>query len=123
MIVFVVFKIHWIACRRDFLCRALEMNIIKKYMLGMILRQIVMIGIWIFVISRMTTTFIFYLITLIHLCREYQCDKSGANDYYQHPSCIFYSDIIPSRFFYDHFPQCGWIFLFGSTWHVPVFGA
>ena len=37
------------------------------------------------------------------------------SDYYQHPSCIFYSDIIPSRFCYDHFPLCGWIFLFGST--------
>jgi hypothetical protein len=43
------------------------MNIIKKYMLGMILRPIVMIGIWIIVIPRMTTTFIFYLMTLIHL--------------------------------------------------------
>jgi hypothetical protein len=43
------------------------MNIIKKYMLGMILRQIVMIGIWIVVISRMTTTSIFYLMTLLHL--------------------------------------------------------
>jgi hypothetical protein len=43
------------------------MNIIKKYMLGMILSPIVMIGIWIVVISRMTTTFIFYLMILIHL--------------------------------------------------------
>jgi hypothetical protein len=39
------------------------MNIIKKYMFGMILRPIVMIGIWIVVISGMTTTFIFYLMT------------------------------------------------------------
>jgi hypothetical protein len=31
-----------------------------------------------------------------------------------HP-CIFYSGIIPSRFCYDPFPLCGWIFLFGST--------
>jgi hypothetical protein len=31
------------------------------------------------------------------------------------PSCIFYSGIIPSRFNYDPFPLCGWIFLFGST--------
>jgi hypothetical protein len=43
------------------------MNIIKKYMLGMILRQIVMIDIWIVVIYGMTTTFIFYLMTLLHL--------------------------------------------------------
>ena len=43
------------------------MNIIKKYMLGMILRLIVIIGIWIVVISRMKTTFIFYLMTLLHL--------------------------------------------------------
>jgi hypothetical protein len=42
-------------------------NIIKKHMLGMILRPIVMIGIWIVVISGMTTTFIFYLMTLLHL--------------------------------------------------------
>jgi hypothetical protein len=43
------------------------MNIINKYMFGMILRPIVMIGIWIVVIYGMTTTFIFYLMTLIHL--------------------------------------------------------
>jgi hypothetical protein len=43
------------------------MNIIKKYMFGMILRPIVMIGIWIVVISGMTTTFIFYFMTLIHI--------------------------------------------------------
>jgi hypothetical protein len=42
-------------------------NIIKKDMLGMITRTIVMIGIWIVVISGMTTTFIFYLMTLLHL--------------------------------------------------------
>jgi hypothetical protein len=50
-----------------FLMETSGMNIIKKYMLGMILRPIVMIGIWIVVISGMTTTFIFYLMTLIHL--------------------------------------------------------
>jgi hypothetical protein len=33
------------------------MNIIKKYMFGMILRLIVMIGIWIVVISEMTTIY------------------------------------------------------------------
>jgi hypothetical protein len=43
------------------------MNIINKYMFGMIWRLIAMIGIWIVVISGMTTTFIFYLITLIRL--------------------------------------------------------
>jgi hypothetical protein len=43
------------------------MNIINKYMLGTILRLIVMIGIWIVVISGMTTTSIFYLMTLLHL--------------------------------------------------------
>jgi hypothetical protein len=43
------------------------MNIIKKYMLGMILRPIVMIDIWIVVIYGMTTTSIFYLVTLLHL--------------------------------------------------------
>jgi hypothetical protein len=43
------------------------MNIIKKDMLGMILRTIVMIGIWIVFISEMTTTSIFYLMTLLHL--------------------------------------------------------
>jgi hypothetical protein len=67
MIVFVVFKIHKIACKRDFLWQTSGMNIIKKYMLGMILILIVMNGIWIVVISGMTTTFIFYLMTLLHL--------------------------------------------------------
>jgi hypothetical protein len=43
------------------------MNIIKKYMLGMIWRPVAMIGIWIVFISRMTTTFVFYLINLLHL--------------------------------------------------------
>jgi hypothetical protein len=43
------------------------MNIINKYMLGMIWRPIAMIGIWIVVIFGMTTAFIFYLITLIPL--------------------------------------------------------
>jgi hypothetical protein len=38
MIVFVVFKIHWITCKRYFLWQTSGMNIIKKYMLGMILR-------------------------------------------------------------------------------------
>jgi hypothetical protein len=46
-------------------------NIMDEYnqedMLGMILRLIVMIGIWIVVISGMTTTSIFYLMTLLHL--------------------------------------------------------
>jgi hypothetical protein len=44
-----------------------RINTIKKYMLGMILRMIVMISIWIVVISGMTTTSIFYLMTLLHL--------------------------------------------------------
>jgi hypothetical protein len=57
MIVFIVFKILWITCRRGFLSRTSEMNIIKKYMLGMILRPIAMIDIWIVVISGMTTTY------------------------------------------------------------------
>jgi hypothetical protein len=39
----------------------------QEYMFGMILRQIVIIGIWIVVIYRMTTTSIFYLMTLLHL--------------------------------------------------------
>jgi hypothetical protein len=39
----------------------------KKHMVDMILRMIVMIGIWIVVISGMTTTFIFYLMNLLHL--------------------------------------------------------
>jgi hypothetical protein len=43
------------------------MNILKKYILGMILRPIVMIGIWIGVISGMTTTFIFYFMTLCNV--------------------------------------------------------
>jgi hypothetical protein len=43
------------------------MNIIKKYMFGMICRSIVMIGIWIVVISGMRITSIFYLMTLLHL--------------------------------------------------------
>jgi hypothetical protein len=30
-------------------------------------------------------------------------------------SCIFYNDIVPSRFIFDPFPLCGWIFLFGSN--------
>jgi hypothetical protein len=67
MIVFVVFKIQWITCMRDFLWRKSGMNKINKYMLGMIWRMIAMIGIWIVAISGKTTTFIFYLITLIHL--------------------------------------------------------
>jgi hypothetical protein len=50
-----------------FLMADIRMNIIKKYMLGMIWRPIAMIDIWIVVIYGMTTTFIFYLITLIHL--------------------------------------------------------
>jgi hypothetical protein len=67
MIIFIVLRIHWIECRRDFLWQTSGMNIIKKYMLGMIFRLIVMIGIWIVVIFGMTTTFIFYLMTLIHI--------------------------------------------------------
>jgi hypothetical protein len=43
------------------------MNIINKYMVGIILRPIVMISIWIVFISGMTTTSIFYLMTLLHL--------------------------------------------------------
>jgi hypothetical protein len=43
------------------------MNIINKYMFGMILRSIVMIGIWIVVIYGMETTSIFYLMILLHL--------------------------------------------------------
>jgi hypothetical protein len=43
------------------------MDIIKKDMLGMILRPIVMINIWIVFISRITTTSIFYLMSLLHL--------------------------------------------------------
>jgi hypothetical protein len=43
------------------------MKDIKKHLLGMILRPIVMIGIWIVVIYGMTTTSIFYLMTLLHL--------------------------------------------------------
>jgi hypothetical protein len=65
--IFVVFKIHWIACRRYFLWWTSRMNIIKKYMFGMILRLIVMISIWIVVIYGMTITSIFYLMTLLHL--------------------------------------------------------
>jgi len=42
-------------------------NIINKVMLGMILGLIVMIDICIVVISQMKTTFIFYLMTLLHL--------------------------------------------------------
>jgi hypothetical protein len=42
-------------------------NILKKDMLGMISRPIVMIDIWIVFISGMTTNFIFYLMTLLHL--------------------------------------------------------
>ena len=64
----IVFVVHWITFMRDFLWKTSSgMNIINKYMLGMILRMIVMIGIWIVVISRMTTTSIFYLMTLLHL--------------------------------------------------------
>jgi hypothetical protein len=46
------------------------MNIINKYMFDMILRHIVMIGIWIVVISGMATIFIFYLMSLIHLLQR-----------------------------------------------------
>jgi hypothetical protein len=60
-IFFVVFKGHWIEYRRGFLWRIFGMNIINKCMFGMILRLIVMIGIWIIVISGMTTTSIFIL--------------------------------------------------------------
>ena len=94
-------------------------NLMNPYvylMLGMILRPIVMIGIWIVVIYGMTTTFIFYLITLIHFCREHQCPTSGASYDYQHLAYIFYNGIVPSRFNFDLLPLCGWILLFGSTW-------
>jgi hypothetical protein len=67
MIVFLVFKIDWIACMRYFLWKASRMSIIKKYISGMILMLIVMIDIWIVFISEMTTTSIFYLMTLFHL--------------------------------------------------------
>jgi phage-related protein len=50
-----------------FLMEDIRMSIIKKYMLGMISMSIAMIGIWIVVISGMTTTSIFYLMTLLHL--------------------------------------------------------
>jgi hypothetical protein len=39
----------------------------KKCILGMLLRMIVMISVWIVVIYGMTTTFIFYLMTLLPL--------------------------------------------------------
>jgi hypothetical protein len=39
----------------------------QEYMLGILLRPIVMIGIWIVVIYGMTTISIFYLMTLLHL--------------------------------------------------------
>jgi hypothetical protein len=70
MIVSVVFKIHWITCKIYILWRTSGMNIINKYMFDMILRHIVMIGIWIVVISGMTTIFIFYLMSLIHLLQR-----------------------------------------------------
>jgi hypothetical protein len=43
------------------------MHIINNYIIGMISRSNVMIGIWIVFISRMTTTFIFKMMTLLHL--------------------------------------------------------
>jgi len=42
-------------------------NILKKYNLGTITNIIVMIGIWIVFIYGISTTFIFYLMTLLHL--------------------------------------------------------
>jgi hypothetical protein len=42
-------------------------NILKKDIVGMILRSIVMIGILIVVIYGMTTSLIFYLMNLPHL--------------------------------------------------------
>jgi hypothetical protein len=66
-IVFIVFNIIWIACRRDILWHTSGMNIINNYMFGMILRPNVMIRIWMVVIFGIKTTFIFYLMTLIHL--------------------------------------------------------
>ena len=42
-------------------------NIIKNDMPGIILRTLVLIGIWTFSIFGMFTIFIFYLVTLLHL--------------------------------------------------------
>jgi hypothetical protein len=50
-----------------FIMADLKDEYINKYMLGMILRSIAMMGLWIVVISGMTTTSIFYLMTLLHL--------------------------------------------------------
>ena len=66
-IVVTMFKGPWLACRRDILWKTPGMHIINNSMFGMILRPIVMIGIRIVFISGMATTFIFYLMTLLHL--------------------------------------------------------
>jgi hypothetical protein len=47
------------------------MNTIKKHMLGMILRPIVMIGIWIVVISGMTTTLFLHGTLVLQLFQHY----------------------------------------------------
>jgi len=54
-----------------------QKNVLKKYMLVMITRMIVTIGMWIVFISGMKTTFIFYLKTLLHLLysRSWREDK------------------------------------------------
>ena len=62
-----MFKGPWLTYMRYILWRTLGMYILNKYMFVIVFRPIVMIGIWIVVIFGMTTTFIFYLMTLLHL--------------------------------------------------------
>jgi len=68
---FIEGDVTWRSSTIDIAWRSLAItswkNIINKHMFGLIGRPNVMIGIWIVVISRMTTTFIFYLMTLLHL--------------------------------------------------------
>ena len=54
-------------------------NITKKDMPGMLSRMIVMIGTQMVVTSRMTTTFTFYLMTLLHLMQRESMMQSRAN--------------------------------------------